>query len=449
MAKFFGTNGIRGVFGESLTLEFIHDMTLSIGTYFQKGPILVGFDGRNSSPIICRIVTSTLNSIGIDCNIAGIVPTPCLEFAVKKLGYIGGMMITASHNPPQYNGIKPAGKDGVEISRDDELIIEKIYEEKNWIKNPVRWGETGNEEKTIQTYLEGVVSQINSEKIKSREIKVVLDLGNGTQAVAAPDLCKMLNCKTLLVNSTIDGNFPGRGSEPIPENLSLLSKTILQNNADVGIAFDGDGDRSIFCDNKGNILTGDKSALLLARHILKDNPGSLVVTCLNSGNAIEELTSQFKSEVIRTKVGSVEVSRKMIPTKALIGFEENGGFMYGKHNQVRDGCMTLALMLEMLSNSEKTLSEEISTLPPSFTTKDKIPCLPEQTRNLISVLSKEFPTSDTTDGIKIMISPEKWVMIRPSGTEPIIRIYAEAKSKEELDGLMSEYLEKIKSIISR
>ena len=449
MAKFFGTNGIRGVFGEDLTLEFIHDMTLSIGTYFQKGPILIGFDGRNSSPTICRIVTSALNSIGIDCNITGIVPTPCLEFAVKKLGYIGGMMITASHNPPQYNGIKPAGKDGVEISREDELIIEKIYEEKNWIKNPVRWGKTGNEDNAIQTYLEGVVSQINSEKIKSRETKVVLDLGNGTQAVTAPDLCKMLKCKTLLVNSTIDGNFPGRGSEPTPENLSLLSKTILQNNADVGIAFDGDGDRSIFCDNKGNILSGDKSALLLARHILKDNPDSLVVTCLNSGNAIEELTSHFRSEVIRTKVGSVEVSRKMITTKALIGFEENGGFMYGKHNQVRDGCMTLALMLEMLSNSEKSLTEEISTLPPSFTTKDKLSCSPEQTKHLISVLSKEFPTSDTTDGIKIMFNPEKWVMIRPSGTEPIIRIYAEAKSKEELDSLMSKYLEKIKSIISR
>ena len=410
---------------------------------------MVGFDGRKSSPTICKIVTSALNSIGIDCNMAGIVPTPCLEFAVKKLGYAGGMMITASHNPPQYNGIKPAGKDGVEISREDEMIIEKIYEEKDWIKNPDRWGKTGNEDNAIQIYLEGVVSQINSEKIKSREIKVVLDLGNGAQAVAAPGLCEMLNCKTFLVNSTIDGNFPGRGSEPTPENLSALSKTILQNSADVGIGFDGDGDRSIFCDNKGSVLTGDKSALVLARHILKDNPDSLVVTCLNSGNAIEELSSQFRSEVIRTKVGSVEVSRKMIPTKALIGFEENGGFMYGKHNQVRDGCMTLALMLEILSNSEKSLSEEISTLPPSFTTKDKLSCSPEQTKHLISVLSKEFPTSDTTDGIKIMFNPEKWVMIRPSGTEPIIRIYAEAKSKEELDGLMFEYLEKIKSIISR
>ena len=449
MAKFFGTNGIRGVFLEDLTLEFIHDMTLSIGTYFQKGPILIGFDGRKSSPILCKIVTSALNSIGIDCDIAGIVPTPCLEFAVKKLGYVGGMMITASHNPPQYNGIKPAGKDGVEISREDELIIEKIYEEENWIKNPEKWGITKNQNKAIQTYLEGVTSQINSEKIKSRRFKVALDLGNGAQAVAAPELCNMLNCETFLVNSTIDGNFPGRGSEPTPENLSVLSETILQNKADVGIAFDGDGDRSIFCDNKGNVLTGDKSALVLARHILQNNSESLVVTCLNSGTAIEELASQFRSDVIRTKVGSVEVSRRMIPTKALIGFEENGGFMYGKHNQVRDGCMTLALMLEMLASSEKSLSEEISTLPPSFTTKDKLPCTPEQTRNLISVLSKEFPTSDLTDGIKIMINPQKWVMIRPSGTEPIIRIYVEANSKEELDDLMSEYLEKIKSIISR
>ena len=124
MAKFFGTNGIRGVFSEDFTLEFVHDMTLAIGTYFEKGPILIGYDGRDSSPLICKVISSALNSIGIDCNVAGIIPTPCLEFAVKTLGYRGGIMITASHNPPQYNGIKPAAYDGVEISRDDELIIE-------------------------------------------------------------------------------------------------------------------------------------------------------------------------------------------------------------------------------------------------------------------------------------------------------------------------------------
>jgi len=441
VAKFFGTNGIRGVFSEDFTLEFVHDMTLAIGTYFERGPILIGFDGRESSPVICKIISSTLNSIGINCNVAGIVPTPCLEFAVKTLGYSGGIMITASHNPPQYNGIKPAAKDGVEISREDELIIEDIYLQKSWIKDPENWGTTGKEERAVETYLKGIISQVDSKLIESKNFKIVLDLGNGAQAVSVPDFCKILNCEALFINQNIDGNFPGRGSEPTPQNLSELSKTVIENNADFGIAFDGDGDRSIFCDNKGNILSGDKSALLLTQYILKKNPDSLIITCLNSGSNIEVLAEKFNSKVIRTKVGSIEVSRKMISTDALIGFEENGGFMYGKHIQVRDGCMTLALMLELLATG-RSLSDEISSLPP-------FSCSPENVLKLISSLKEEFKSSDTTDGIKITIDSKNWVMIRPSGTEPIVRVYAEAESQEKLDALMSEYLKKVKSIISR
>ncbi|MGI0057274.1 MAG: phosphoglucosamine mutase [Nitrosarchaeum sp.] len=448
MAKFFGTNGIRGVFSEDFTLEFVHDMTLAIATYFKEGPILIGYDGRESSQIIAKVVCSTLNYAGLDCNNAGLVPTPCLEYAVKKLGYSGGIMITASHNPSQYNGIKPAAKDGVEISREDELIIEDIFLNKNWIKNPTKWGITGKEDRAIDVYVNGIISHIDSQKIKSKNLKVVLDLGNGAQAVTAPLFCKLLDCKIFLINEKIDGLFPGRGSEPTPQNLSELSITVQQNNADLGIAFDGDGDRSIFCDNNGDILTGDKSALVLTKFILQKNPNSLVVTCLNSGSNIELIANEFNSQVIRTKVGSVEVSRKMVPTNALIGFEENGGFMFGKHNKVRDGCMTLALMLELLAISEKTLSEETSSLPPSFTTKDKITCSQEDSKKLIESLKKEFPNSDTTDGIKITNNSKNWVMIRPSGTEPIIRIYGEAESQQKLDTLMSKYLQKVKSIIS-
>ena len=449
MAKFFGTNGIRGIFSEDFTLEFVHDMTLAIGTYFEKGPILIGYDGRESSPIICKIISSTLNSIGIDCNVAGIVPTPCLEFAVKTLGYSGGIMITASHNPPQYNGIKPAGKDGVEISREDELVIEDIYFKKSWITNPEKWGVTGEETRAIDTYLKGIISQIDSKLIESKSFKVVLDLGNGAQAVTAPDFCKMINCEAILVNETIDGMFPGRGSEPTPQNLSILSKTVLENKANLGIAFDGDGDRSIFCDNLGNILTGDKSALVLIQHILNKNPNSIVVTCLNSGLNTEVLAEKYNSKVIRTKVGSVEVSRKMLSTDALIGFEENGGFMFGTHNQVRDGCMSLALMLDLLANIDNSLSDEISKLPSSFTTKDKMKCSSDDVDKIISSLKEEFPESDISDGIKIIIDSKNWVMIRPSGTEPIIRIYAESENQEKLDALMIEFLQKAKSIISR
>jgi phosphomannomutase/phosphoglucomutase len=170
---------------------------------------------------------------------------------------------------------------------------------------------------------------------------------------------------------------------------------------------------------------------------------------LNSGSSIENIASEFHSKVIRTKVGSVEVSRKMVPINALIGFEENGGFMFGPHNQVRDGCMTLALMLDLLASSEESLSQKVNALPPSFTTKDKVNCFSEDAKKLIHSLKEEFPNSDTTDGIKISNNPKNWVMIRPSGTEPIIRIYGESESQEKLDSLMSEYLQKAKSIISR
>ncbi|TBR10807.1 MAG: phosphoglucosamine mutase [Candidatus Nitrosotenuis sp.] len=449
MAKLFGTNGIRGIFSEELSLEFISDIVSSIATYFKKGPILVGYDGRDSSPLIAKVVCSAINYCGLDCNLAGLVPTPALEYATKILGYSGGIMITASHNPPQYNGLKPAAKDGVEISREDELVIEDIYFNKKWIKNPKKFGKTQSESRVIRTYLDGIKSKVNTNKIKSKKFRVALDLGNGAQAVSAPSLCKELGCTTFLINERIDGQFSGRGSEPTPSNLQKLSKTVIEKRADFGVAFDGDGDRSIFCDNHGKILTGDRSALLLANYLLAKNPKSKVVTCLNSSSAIEAIASKTKSNVIRTKVGSVEVSRRMVPEKALVGFEENGGFMYGKHNQVRDGSMTLALVLDLIADSGKTVSEEMSSLPPSYTTKDKVPCSKKEAEKIIAQLKKEHKNYDTTDGIKLIFDESNWIMIRPSGTEPIARIYAEANSEEKLHTLMSKYTKKVNSILDR
>ncbi|HIH68573.1 MAG TPA: phosphoglucosamine mutase, partial [Candidatus Nitrosotenuis sp.] len=262
-----------------------------------------------------------------------------------------------------------------------------------------------------------------------------------------PILCKELGCKTFLINETVDGKFPGRGSEPTPENLHKLSQIVRKNKTSLGIAFDGDGDRSIFCDDQGIILTGDKSALLLSNHILSKHPRSKIVTCLNSSSAIETLAAKTKSVVIRTKVGSVEVSRKMVPQKAIIGFEENGGFMYGKHNQVRDGCMTLALALELLASSGKSMSEEITKIPKTYTTKDKVSCTKEQAKKIVAALKKGQKNYDTTDGIKIIFDEKNWVMIRPSGTEPIARIYAEADSDSRLSQTMSQYLKKTKSVL--
>jgi len=449
MGKLFGTNGVRGIFTEDFNLEFIHDLVSSIATHFQHGKILVGYDGRDSSPVIVKTVCSALNFIGLDCDVAGLVPTPCLEFAVKKLGYDGGIMITASHNPPEYNGIKPVANDGVEISREDEEIIENIYFQKKWNHDNTSWGSTEHDSRSVETYVNGILSQVDVIKIKSCDFKVVLDLGNGVQSITAPKLCKELGCKIITINEEINGSFPGRGSEPTPNNLQELSDTVIENNASIGIAFDGDGDRSIFCDNMGKLLTGDQSALLLTNYLLSKMPKSKVVTCLNSGNLINQIVADNNSTLFRTKVGSVEVSRKMVLENALIGFEENGGFMYGNHNYVRDGGMTLALMLDLLANTGNTLSQEILHLPVSFTTKDKISCSKNDVDKIISHLLDEFPNSDTSDGLKIVIDPKNWVMMRPSGTEPIIRIYGESDTQANLDSLITKYIKKIKEIISR
>lgn len=447
MKKLFGTNGVRGVFSEDFTLEFVNDLVMSLAAYFKQGKILVGYDGRHSSPIVAKVVSSALNYSGLDCYMAGLVPTPCLEYATKKLGYDGGLMITASHNPPQYNGIKPVASDGVEISREDERKIEQIFAEKNWIKAST-FGKSFEETNVISTYIDGIISLIDIDSIKAKKFKVCLDLGNGAQTVTAKKLCENLGCDVHAINEEINGDFPGRGSEPTPQNLDELSKLVVDTNSNFGIAFDGDGDRSIFCDETGKILTGDSSALLLCDYLLQQYPNSQVVTCLNSGNIIENIVEKTNSRVVRTKVGSVEVSRRMVNDDALVGYEENGGFMFGNHNHVRDGAMTLALMLDLLSKSQLDLSQNIKNLPPSFTTKTKIECSLEKSKIVISELLKEFPDSNTSDGIKIQVDKDNWVMIRPSGTEPIIRIYGESNSQQNLDSLISNFVEKTKSILA-
>ena len=448
MAKLFGTNGVRGVFGEDLTLDFISKITLSLASFFKKGPILVGYDGRESSIIISKVVTAALSSAGIDSAVCGIVPTPCLQFATRQLGYNGGIMITASHNPPQYNGMKVIAKDGIEISREDELKVEEFYFAKKW-KFSDKFGSISKESNAVDIYISGIKERVNVRKIKSQNLKIVLDLGNGAQAITAPRLCKDLGCEIVLINEKIDGTFPGRGSEPTPQNLDKLSNMVIKTKSDFGIAFDGDGDRSIFCDESGKILTGDRSALLLSKYILKRYPKSKIVTSVNSTYVIEKIAANSESKVLRTKVGSVEVSTKMVKENAIVGFEENGGFMHGKHNQVRDGSMTMAILIDLLAHNKSSLSEEMNSLPPSFTTKGKIGCSKNDFKKIIKILKVEPCKKDLTDGIKLSLDDSSWVMVRLSGTEPIARIYAESSSQSKLDEIFAKYLQKVKAALDR
>jgi phosphomannomutase/phosphoglucomutase len=454
MGRLFGTNGVRGVFNKDLTLDLALRLSYALGTYFKEGKVLLGYDGRYSSPLLADVVTAGLNAMGLDVYNAGLVPTPCLQYCVKRLGYDGGVMITASHNPPEYNGIKVMARDGVEIPREEESIIEEIFFSSNF-KLSDRLGREYSISNAIDVYINGILSLVDYDAIRSKGFKVVVDLGNGAQAVAVPRLLDALGCKVITINERIDGSFPGRGSEPTVDNLHDLKAKVIDSNADLGVAYDGDGDRSIFCDEHGNIYTGDRSGAILIDHILKQSKGYSndvkIVTPINSSMLIDIVASKYRAKVIRIKVGSVEVSREMLRSNALLGLEENGGFMYARHIAVRDGAMSTALMLEALAVSNNSLSELNSMHRRFYQYKTKFQCSSTESLRVIEELRNDAKDKriESIDGIKIWIDDESWVMVRQSGTEPIMRLYAEASDDVRLKDIVRLYTEKIRSILKR
>ena len=448
--RLFGTNGVRGIYGQELTHDLVIDLCYALGTYFGKGPIVVGHDGRKSSPVLSKLVRATLDSAGLDTANAGLIPTPCLQYAAKRLGYSGGVMITASHNPPQYNGIKPTAPDGVEISREDELKVEDIYYSKKFAKVDGT-GRDSVDENIVSRYIEAVLALVDSDRIRRSKFTVAMDTGNGVQAAVAPLVAKRLGCRVIVVNGQIDGEFPARGSEPTPENLGVLAEVVRSARADFGVAYDGDGDRSIFCDDSGAAYMGDKTGALLIRHLLAGrHRGSEVVCPVNTSIILAKVAEQAGSKIVYTKVGSVEVSREMVRRRCPLGLEENGGFMYGALNEVRDGVMATALVLDMLAASGRRFSQHIAQLPQTFQYKTKFACPSREAvdRVVQACIEHGSPRKvETLDGAKVWIDEETWLMVRPSGTEPLIRMYAESTDKSLLDSKVDEYRRLVQSKI--
>ncbi|MDG6922390.1 MAG: phosphoglucosamine mutase [Nitrososphaerota archaeon] len=442
--KYFGTNGIRGIPGKDLTLEFLSEISQSIGTYMGNSrPILVGHDVRNSSPALSKTVLSGLLSAGCDSNSGGLAPTPAHQYAVRTLGYDGGVIVTASHNPAQYNGVKLVGPDGVEVERQSEVIVEEIYSDKKYSR--ADWqtvGKLGKETRIVENYISGIMSRVEVPRISERRFTIVLDIGNGAQAVSAPYLCERLGCKVITINGQADGNFPGRGPEPVPALLKDLSNAVSSYRAHLGVAYDGDGDRSLFCDENGTIYWGDRTGSMLIDHLLSKHPGASVATTVSTSSLVGVVASGHGSNVIWTTVGSVDVSRAMINNSAPLGLEENGGFFYGPHIPVRDGAMTTALVLEALAFKGESFSKAISKLKTFYQKKSKFDCPNEKKKPVMSILEQESSKEgkiDRTDGLKIWIDNQTWILLRPSGTEPLIRVYAESDSEDKLESTYVKY----------
>jgi len=435
MQRLFGTNGVRGISNESMTPEMALRLGMAIGTYFQ-GNIVIATDTRTSNEMLKNAVISALISTGCNVFDARIAPSPALQYYVKHSDVDAGVIITASHNPPEFNGIKVVDADGAELAREKEEEIEEIYFEEKFRR--AAWNEMGKvyDMDILDFYIEGVLSKIDVEKVREKNFRVVVDCGNGAGCYTMPYLVsRMANVITL--NAQPDGNFPGRNPEPTPENVEALMKTVREVKADVGIAYDGDADRAIFVDENGNYIQGDKTLAIMAGYMVERKGGS-IVTPVSTSSCVEEYVRARGGRVIYTKVGAPIVARRMMEVNATFGGEENGGLIFPGHQYCRDGGMATAAMLELMASTGRKISEMVEEVPLYHLTKTKVRCenKEEVMKRLLEKVEGE--KIDTTDGLKIY-NDDGWVLIRPSGTEPIIRIYAESRDGDMAEKKAEEY----------
>ncbi|MEN6554472.1 MAG: phosphoglucosamine mutase [Methanobacterium sp.] len=447
MKRLFGTFGVRRLANTELTPEFASKIAASYGTLV-KGKVAVGGDTRTSTEMIKHAVISGLLSSGCDVIDLGALPTPALQFAVRNY-YDGGIMITASHNPPKYNGIKLMDSYGIGTPDDMELKIEDMFFDS--APDRVPWNEIGKVEKDegiLDEYIQNVVDRVDAEAIKQAKLKVIVDCGSGAACFTTPYLLRKLGCEVLTMNCQPDGFFPGRDPEPTEPNLKELIEVVKATGADIGVAHDGDADRTICIDENGNFVFGDKSFALVEKYMLKENNGGLIVTTVATSSAIYDIANEYNGEVTATKVGDLIVARELKDKDGLFGGEENGGLIFPDFVYGRDAALSTAKVIEIIAKTGKSLSKLIEELPVYYSEKMKIECpdeLKQEVMQKIAEETREFEV-DTTDGVKIF-KEEGWVIIRPSGTEPIFRCFAEAKTKEEATkmaewgiSLISKYL---------
>ena len=433
----FGTNGIRGEPNADLTPDFAMQIGKSIGTYFKDGTIAMGRDTRDTGPMIFNAVSSGIMSAGKEILDLGILPTPAIQYYCK-INRIPGVVITASHNPPRFNGIKCIAADGTELPRNQEEVIEGIYYDRTFIQ--ATWNNCGRVRiitDAVERYLTGIMQQVDTEAIRTREFRVAFDAGNGASYSSTPELLRRLGCSVVTLNANPDGKFTSRNSEPKPENLKDLINVVSGGKFDLGIAHDGDADRAVFIDSKGHFVDGDITLSLIVKSTIK--PGDRVVTPISSSDAMDEICAAGGAELIRTRVGAPLVSRTMIEKKAKIGGEENGGIIYGPHQYCRDGAMTAALVLNLMAARKSGLKELISEIPEyhihKLSTDRKVEW--EIIKRGILGYASDMKT-DTSDGIKVFLK-DGWVLVRPSGTEPIIRIYGESRTFARARDIAQEY----------
>ncbi|MCK9151908.1 phosphoglucosamine mutase [Methanobacterium alcaliphilum] len=442
--RLFGTSGIRGEMGTLITSELALNVGKALATYLGgKGNVVIGHDPRTSSEMLESALSAGLLEVGCNVLQMGMVPTPLVGYAAFKLNASAGVMVTASHNPSTDNGIKLWNTDGMAYSYEQERKIETIIHNKSYLKKEWHYlGKIQQVKDITQTYIEDILKRVN---IKPG-LKVVVDCGSGAAAHLSPLILRKAGCDVLSLNSQVDGFFPGRKVEPNEANLQDLMKTVQITGADLGIAHDGDADRMVAVDEKGNMADFDKLLALISRNI-----GGKIITTVDASLCIDACVKPLGGEVIRTKVGDVHVAQAIVENSAAFGGEPSGTWLHPDFCMCPDGILSALRVAEIVSQ-EGALSELLSSIPEYPTMREKLPCPNEDKKRIMKKVEDELEAYFTEvqnvnniDGIRISFEDDSWVLVRPSGTEPYIRITLEGKTKEmaqDIYRISSEFIKK-------
>jgi len=446
-------SGVRGIVGEQLTPIAALEYACAFGKFLRETVtvkdkrirVCIGRDTRRSGRMLASAVMSGLTAVGVDVIDLSVVTTPGVGIMTRHLGCSGGMVITASHNPAQFNGIKLLLSNGVAPTPRLLERIKKVYYDKSFdFVGSEDVGQLSFNESTDSNHIAAILKTVDKEKIRAKDLKVVLDCINGAGARVTKKLLKELGCCFVAINDEPTGIF-AHPSEPLAENLGGLCERVKQEKAQIGFAQDPDADRLAVVDETGRYVGEEYTLVLAAKAVLRQKSGP-IATNLSSSRMVDDITGQFGVKVIRTPVGEANVVAAMLENNCIIGGEGNGGVIDLRVVPVRDSLVGMALILHLIADTDKTISELADDIPAYFMIKEKFPADESQVQEVLSVATKDFSNAkiDTTDGCRFDFE-DGWIHLRASNTEPVMRAIIEAKDRQTAE----KYLGKIKQIRSK
>ncbi|MCS7265775.1 MAG: phosphoglucosamine mutase [Armatimonadetes bacterium] len=441
-------SGIRGVIGETLLPEEALRWSLAYGTMVDGGTVVLGRDTRLSGEMLRGAVLAGLLSTGCKVIDLGIVPTPTLQLAVQHWQADGAVCITASHNPAEWNALKFFDSSGMYLDAEGLRKLKGIYEAGEFKR--ARWKEVGqiqHDGTAIDRHIERILTCVDVERIRSKKFKVVIDCVNGAACFISPRLLERLGCEVIALFEKPTGIFQ-RNPEPIAENLTELCRVVKENGADVGFAHDADVDRLAIVADGGEALGEEMTLVIAVYHVLAHKERGAVVTNLSTTMAVDEVAKHFGVEVYRTPVGDINVSKRLKEVGGAIGGEGNGGVIYPKIQYARDAIAALALVLEFMAMHNEPLSELVKRMPRYHMAKKRLAISKTPTPELFERIKQRYTAEEIIeeDGVKLKWD-DHWVHVRPSGTEPILRVIAEAKTLEQAEKLCDEVINDMKRLL--